>query len=179
MVPDRSRRVVVLAHCHLNVTTKVHGLASYPGARADVVGPLLDRGVGIVQLPCPEATYLGMRRWAMTREQYDTRSYRRHCRRILRGTVDTLVALADDGCAIEAVIGVDGSPSCGVSVTCTGYEGGVLTCDATVTKADITEGRGVFMDVLTQLLDEAGLSIPLKAVDERHEHGATTKKGIA
>ena len=165
-MPERSRRVVVVAHCHLNVNTKVRGLACYEGVRGDVISPLIERGVGIVQLPCPEASFLGMRRWGMTVEQYDTPAYRRHCRTILRTTVDTLRALADDDCAIEGVLGVEGSPSCGVETTCGGYTGGELE-DAVGQHAAPIAGRGVFVEELRAMLAEAGLGdVPFTGVED-------------
>lgn len=166
---QRGRKVVVVAHCHLDANTKVHGLADYEGARLDVLSPLLDRGVGIVQLPCPEATYLGMLRWGMTREQYDTPGYRRHCAAILAPTIDTLVTLAADGCEIEAVLGVDGSPSCAVTRTCVGYSGGeieALAAGDRIPEAVSAPITGVFIEVLASLLDEAGLRVAFKGVEE-------------
>lgn len=168
-MPQRSREVVVVAHCHLNANTKVHGLACYPGARADVIGPLIEQGAGIVQLPCPEATFLGMKRWGMTVEQYDTPAYRRHCRDILGPTLDTLVSLVEDGCTIR-VLGVEGSPSCGVSETCSGYEGGEiedLLEGGTAPCASRSPGRGVFMQEFEAALRSAGLgSVPITGINE-------------
>jgi predicted secreted protein len=164
-MPGRSHEVVVIAHCHLDVNTKVRGLASYRGVRTEVVLPLIEQGVGIIQLPCPEATFLGMRRWGMTVEQYDTPAYRRHCREILRPVVETLVVLADDGCAIRGVLGVEGSPNCGVTTTCTGFAGGEIGEGAPVQIAERTPGRGIFMDELRALLHEAGLQdVPFEGV---------------
>jgi predicted secreted protein len=166
-MPERSRRVVVVAHCHLNVNTKVHGLACYPGARSDVVVPLIQDGAGIVQLPCPEATFLGMKRWGMTVEQYDTPAYRRHCRWILEPVIDTLSALAADGCSIEAVLGVEGSPSCGVSTTCAGFTGGEIEAGAPPQTAARVSGQGVLVRELRSMLAEAGLEdVPFSGVED-------------
>lgn len=167
-MPDRGRAVAVVAHCHLNVNTKVQGLADYAGVRRDVIEPLIQRGVGIVQLPCPEATYLGMRRWGMTREQYDVASYRRHCEALLGPTVDTLLALHDDGCVIEAVIGVDGSPSCGIGRTCIGYAGGEIAAlaETGIPATEKAAMPGVFMEVFQALLDEVGLDVEFRGVVE-------------
>ena len=83
-------------------------------------------GAGIVQLPCPESTCLGMNRWGMSRDQYDHPSYRSHCRRpLLLPTVDQLAGFARAGYEIIGVIGVDGSASCGVTLTPVGFTGGV------------------------------------------------------
>lgn len=167
-MPARSRKVAVVAHCHLNVNTKVHGLADYRGVREDLVAGLVSQGIGIVQLPCPEAAFLGMSRWGMTYEQYDTPAYRRHCRAIAAATVDTLVALAADGCEIVGVYGVAGSPSCGVALTCTGYaDGGEiedLAAAAGLPRASHSAGRGVFMEELASMLSRADLDVPLQDV---------------
>lgn len=170
-MPGRSREIVVLAHCHLNVNTKVHGLADYAGARGEVVLPLVQQGVGMVQLPCPEATFLGMKRWGMSVEQYDTPAYRRHCRDILAPVIDALTALVKDGCVIQSVLGVDGSPSCGVDETCTGYCGGeieqIVEGVAPVPRAVRRPGRGIFMEELEAALLAAGIEdVPLIGFNE-------------
>ncbi len=168
-MPERSRRVAILAHCHLDVNTKVHGLARCAGADVDLVAPLLAEGVGIIQLPCPEATFLGMSRWGMTREQYDVPAYRRHCEQILGPVIDTLSALDADGCELLGVIGVDGSPSCGVRRTCAGYGGGEIErLFAAGESPSATDAAmpGVFMEVLRSRLSAVGLDIEFRAVDE-------------
>lgn len=162
-MPNRSRRIAVVAHCVLNANSKVHGLASYPGAVAPLVNRLVAEGTGIVQLPCPEASFLGMRRWGMTYEQYDTPAYRRYCREVLGTVVDELVAFAGAGYAIESVIGIDGSPSCGVAMTCIGYSGGEVTSVPSCTRA---EGSGVFIEVLRAMLAEKELRVPFEGIDE-------------
>ena len=102
----------------------------------------------------------------MTVEQYETPAYSRHCRKILRTTVDTLRALANDGCTIEGVIGVEGSPSCGVETTCGGYAGGELE-DASGQQAARIPGRGVFFDELRGMLAEVGLGdVPFSGVED-------------
>lgn len=167
-MPQRSRRIVVVAHCVLNANSKVCGLANYAGAVEPTVSAVIESGAGIVQLPCPEASFLGMRRWGMTHEQYDTPAYRRHCRRILETTIDELVAFDDVGYSIERVIGIDGSPSCGVTVTCTGYAGGEIESVPSCAK---TPGSGVFMEELRALLEESDLDIPFEAIDEDNPGG--------
>lgn len=178
-MPTRGRRVVVLAHCHLNANTKVKGLAEYGGVRTDVLEDVLASGAGIVQLPCPEATHLGMKRWGMTVEQYDTPAYRRHCRGLLSPVIDTLTALASDDCVIERVVGVEGSPSCGVSLTCAGYDGGELALLGELPHACDTAGTGVFMQEFKALLAEAGLDVMFTGEPERPTPTTTEGKGTS
>ena len=95
--------VTVAAHCLLNPLTRVKGLAPVP-FRPE--GPT-------VQLPCPEALYLGLERWAVTRNQLDVPQFRRFCRALIEDYVDLLEMLAREGARLR-IVGVAGSPSCGV-----------------------------------------------------------------
>lgn len=167
----RSEKVVVVSHCLLNANAKVKPLALYPGVLCAALDHFIRNGTGIVQLPCPETSYLGIDRWGMCREQYDHPKFRRHCRNILLPCVDQLEALSASGCDITCVIGVDGSPNCGVNLTPEGLTGGVIqSCedvDAQLENFRMAERSGVFMDILKEMLCERKLSIPFKAIDEK------------
>lgn len=43
----------------------------------------VEQGIQLVQLPCPEFTLYGPKRWGHTREQFDNPFFREHCRKIL------------------------------------------------------------------------------------------------
>jgi predicted secreted protein len=58
----RSKRVVLVAHCVLNQNVKLDACAHYPGAIEELAAELVRRGLGIVQLPCPELACLGLDR---------------------------------------------------------------------------------------------------------------------
>lgn len=161
----RTKRVAVVAHCLLNANTKVHGLANYESVHDEAIR-LIQQGFALVQLPCPEATYLGMRRWGMTKEQYDNVGYRRHCREILSVVVDTIEELVADGCEVAEVVGVDGSPTCAASRTCAGWEGGELGEGVVPPPAHSVAGRGVLMEQLAAMLAERGLEVPIRGIDE-------------
>lgn len=176
----RNGSVVVLAHCLLNADAKVKGLAEYPGALLSFVLPLFEEGVGVIQLPCPEATFLGGARWGMTREQYDTTAFRRHCRCLLTGTMDQLESHLRSGHSVEGVVGVDGSPSCGVFFSCSGYEGGEISIGGFVERSRNAlrrcRGEGIFMAELRVLLSERGIFLPFSAVDEESSEGTTWRE---
>lgn len=162
---ERGRKVAVVAHCLLNVNTKVHGLARY-----DAVHPvalrLIAEGAGLVQLPCPEEAHLGMNRWGMTRDQYDVPAYRRLCRGLARRVAEMVASLAADGCDILGVWGVDGSPSCGVNRSCEGYPGGEVGTLASAPTATDAPGPGVFMDEVRRALTDLDLTLGFEAVAE-------------
>lgn len=169
-MPLRAHRFALVAHCHLNTNTKVRGLAGHPAMQLGLVRELAAQDIGIVQLPCPEITYLGMCRWGMTYEQYDTPAYRRHCRSLLGPVVDTVTALLADGATLVGIWGADGSPSCAVNETCTGYTGGELEgphAPSAPPAAVRSPGGGVFFEELGALLDAAKVDAAWFGIDER------------
>lgn len=157
-----------MAHCILNTNSKVKGLSLYAGALEPVVLDYIRQGVGIIQLPCPEMTFLGLKRWGMTREQYDTAAYRKHCRKLVVPYIDQIQEYLANDYVVECIIGVDGSPSCGVNFTCAGYSGGEME-DAYAQLKDLRElpGRGVMFEILVELLAERGINIPFVGIDEK------------
>lgn len=71
-------------------------------------------------MPCPELSYAGMLRKKQTKDQYDTTVFRGYCRKIAKEIVDQIQEYAKCGINTKIVIGIDGSPSCGVNETSTG-----------------------------------------------------------
>ena len=115
MIQDvRSRKVVVLAHCVLNQNSRVSGLAYYPASVREVVNFLVKHDIGMVQMPCVEVMYEGLSRKARIKEQYDTPKFRSLCRQVARATVKLIQEYLRNDVGVLAVLGVEGSPSCGV-----------------------------------------------------------------
>ncbi len=167
----RGKKVVVLAHCLLNVNAKVGGIARYTGVFEPLILSLIRNGFGIIQLPCPELGYFGVRRWGLVTEQMDIPAYRRHCRIILRPIIDQILDYHHNGYIIAGVIGVDKSPSCGVHVTCRSslYRGEISSIpdvDAIKASVEIVDGQGVFIEEFSRLLLDNGLEISFVAIDE-------------
>jgi predicted secreted protein len=137
------KEITVAAHCLLNPLTRVKGLA-----------PVTFRPEGpMVQLPCPEALYLGLERWAVTRNQLDVPQFRRFCRTLIEDYVDLLEMLVHEGARLR-IVGLAGSPSCGVQTTSSGYTGGrVRECEHTH-----MSGRGVFMEELLAEMGRRGVA---------------------
>ena len=130
----RSGQVVFVSHCMLNQNVRYQGGATRPGAVDEVVARLQRAGVGIVQMPCPE-----QRAWGGVDKQYtmpaygadQTRlrrlrrpaswlfllytrlAYRRFAGQVAREIRDYVRS----GQSVQAVLGVGGSPSCGVRTT--------------------------------------------------------------
>lgn len=169
---NRSKKIIVVCHCLLNANAKVSPLAVYPGVLRKIMDTFIASGTGIVQLPCPETSYLGMNRWGMCFEQYNHPNYRRHCRRILEPSVDQIEAFSSAGYEICGVVGANGSPNCGVTQIPSGLTGGVIR-DQEMVESQLREfkfknGSGVFLTELKKMLGDRGISVPLMAVDEKN-----------
>ena len=160
-----------MCHCLLNANAKIVPLASFPGVFTEVILPRINEGCGLFQLPCPETSYLGMCRWGMTREQYDTPAFRSHCRKILEIPINQLESFKQAGYEFAGLIGMDYSPNCGVNFTCEGYRGGeISSCHEVQKQIDSlrsVEGKGIFMEELLTLLQQKGIRPELTAVSEK------------
>ena len=159
--------ILFVSHCILNTAAKV---VLYNQAEIDAEEQLrrrflaraLGQGVQIIQLPCPEFTLYGARRWGHVSDQFDNPFFRDHCRRILEPVLQQMEEYLACGDRFEVlgVVGVDGSPSCGVDYTCTadwyGSFDGRQGLGDTLASCQLVRRPGVFMRVLTEMLAERG-----------------------
>lgn len=111
----RSRKIAIVAHCILNQNSRVFGLAERSSAIAEIVEFLIFNDMGIMQMPCPELTYAGILRKSQTKNQYDEAMFRNHCKKIAEETVEQIQEYSKGKIKARIIIGVDGSPSCGIT----------------------------------------------------------------
>lgn len=174
-IDKRKKTVAIIAHCILNQNTIVKPLASHEGVVKDILNVLINFGYGIIQLPCPEAIYLGLNRWWMSREQFDVKSYKEFSRELLKPYIKLLEEIVKDGCKY-IVIGVQGSPSCAlIRTTSNQFWGGEPRADLLPASIKI-DRPGVFMEVFLELIKEVGLPQPLLILDVSHKEIA--EKGL-
>lgn len=166
----RGRKIVAVAHCILNVNAKVYGIAQCPSGATDLIKLLMDNGYGIIQLPCIEQAMCGIMRWGTVKNQLDFPAFRDRCHELLNPIVNQIKDFANNGYKICGIIGVDGSPTCGVDYTCIGdWYGEVDEKFHVIEKsktAKIIPGKGVMICVLRELLARQSLDIPFFAIDE-------------
>lgn len=146
---DTRKEVLVLGHCLLNPLARIKG--------AKPAAPVEPKGANIIQLPCPESMYLGMRRREVTKDQLDHPAYRRFCREIFTPLADMLEDLAANGVNIR-IIGVPKSPSCGVTITSIGGEPGKVKEFHHTHVA----GPGVFMEEIIRELERRGVKFEIE-----------------
>ena len=154
----RRRRVIFISHCWLNINTRFPQGAAFEGANTPLIDALLQDGLGIIQMPCPEYEVLGL-------EKYDygeiilepLRGRFREVAEIVVKQIKDYLAL---GFEIVGILGMNPSPSCGVDVT--KGKGTMLGTDRDTSEK---EDSGIFIDELKKLLKENGLEeIPIFAV---------------
>jgi predicted secreted protein len=152
--------IEVVAHCLLNPSTRVRGLKPIEFRQS---GPL-------IQLPCPEALYLGLDRWAVTRNQLDVPKFRRFCRSMITHYADLLEMRAKRGSRIK-IMGISGSPSCGIITTSSGYTGGRVR----EVQHEHVPGRGVFMEELLAELERRGVGFDYEEASGKEGSGEGTR----
>lgn len=161
---------MLVAHCILNINAKVYGIATEAAGCRQIVSGLLDNGFGIVQLPCVEQSCFGIRRWGLVKDQVDFPGFRSKCLELLKPVVEQAADFCQNGYEIAAVIGLDGSPSCGINYTCTGNWGGEIgegyDLQSKISSLKKISEYGVMMEVLSEMLNKAGISVKFLSVDE-------------
>jgi predicted secreted protein len=161
---QRSGNIILLSHCLLNPNSKTRGSARPWSEGLPLLQYLLSRDVGIYQLPCPEQTFSGSKRWGQSKEQYSNPYFRKHCRSIIDSLVLELSDYKNSGYHLLGLLGIKGSPSCGVRHTFTAAWGGERS--GPLADGENAAGTGVFIEELSFAFSEAGLAIPLLEIDE-------------
>ena len=147
----RGRRVVFLAHCFLNTNTRFPGGCAFEGATIPLIQVLLETGVGIIQMPCPEFLCLGLEKGLYG--EMSEADMRACFRKTALTVIDQAEAYLADGYDILGIIGMNPSPSCGVEIT--KGKGTMLGIDRDTSEK---KDSGVFIDELKKLARERHLN---------------------
>ena len=156
----RSQKVAFLAHCLLNQNAISDGTAVRPAGFPEMVSYLLEHGVGIVQLPCPELLCLGLDRGdpqgaerpvvvenTRIRRAMAQAEASRRLARLVEDTMAQLLEYRRYGFQVVGILGANRSPCCGV--------------DTTSQDDQEVPGMGVFLEALSRRLEEVGWKIPM------------------
>ena len=190
---SRSRNVIFLSHCILNENTRYPGGACAGGCVREIVEQCLNSNVGIVQMPCPEQYAWGgvTKRWFLM--VFGIKStFLYHMRRILlplcilytkaiyrklaHATADQVNDYLVSGYSVIGVVGVDGSPSCGVSTTLDTGKAVELIASLdietitvgqmnTIIRQCMMDGEGLFTVLLQAELKKRCIDVPYRSHD--------------
>jgi len=152
----RGRRVVFLIECLLNQNARDLGAAQSPAVTRGVIELLAEKGLGMVQIPCPEILCLGFDRCrapdVSIREALGAREPAACCARLAAETADRIQCYLEQGCEVTGVLG-----------------GNEQSPASAVHKADhepggLADSSGIFMSALAKELARRGLRVPLRGM---------------
>ena len=140
--------MILISHCILNQNAVIRGWERAVGAYNDVVKILLDRDIGILQMPCPEFAWQGEARPSRTKQEYDTDQYRSHCRELAEGVAAQVREYRAHGYHITGLIGVRESPTC-----------------------DTETKKGIFTEELFHIFEKEGIKVEAIDIPEDYLEG--------
>jgi predicted secreted protein len=131
----RDKKLVLLSHCILNQNSVVLPLARSKGG-FQIAKFLLDEGIGIIQLPCPEFKFLGPQRKPMNKKEYDSLEYRTLCKAIFAPILEDIKKYLAQDYSLVGILGINESPTCSITGT-----------------------RGIFMEEIFTMLKRESIDI--------------------
>ena len=119
------KKIIFVSHCILNTASKVvlynqTDMDAEENLRKKFMHKAIDQEVQIIQLPCPEFTLYGPKRWGHVSNQFDNTFFAiivvKFLLRVFNNSKN--IWQMKTGFEVLGIVGVDGSPSCGVDYTC-------------------------------------------------------------
>ena len=173
----KKKKIVVVSHCVLNTASKVvyynkKDITEEEIDRKNFLCGAIKEDIHFLQLPCPEFNMYGSNRWGHTKEQFDNPFFRDNCRRMLEPILLQMKEYISETDKFEVlgIIGIDGSPSCGVNITCCGEWGGEFSglCDINevIERVNVKSEKGVFMEVLEVMMRENEIHLHMLGLKE-------------
>lgn len=172
---NKMKYILIVSHCILNNASKVAQdetlLEEEYRERDELISACMNKGVQLLQLPCPEFMIYGSKRWGHVKDQFDNAFFRKECQSMLEPVMLQLEEYAGDSerFRLLGVVTVEGSPSCGGKLTCRADWGGELQVDTVVDLIDsvrMEKEPGVFMDVFRAMIEAGNLNIPFMNMRE-------------
>lgn len=157
------RRIIAVSHCILNKYSKVESSTSKEKDIFKLLLFLMQRDIGIIQLPCPEMHMYGIKRWGHVKDQFNTPFFRETSRSLLKPIIQQIQDYSNNEYNFIGIIGIEGSPSCGAYNTCTSREWGgefkdIGLIDNKISTIAYTKSRGVLMEELDNMLKGVEIS---------------------
>lgn len=167
---NRSKKIAIISHCIINQNSVVKGEYKDMNMFFPFIKKLFEENIGILQLPCPETECYGLRRWGHVKEQFDNCGYRKYLEKIVNSFVDIIKEYINNEYEIVGIYGIAGSPSCGVSLTCSANWEGEISLykdkEDIVSRVKMINESGIFMEIFKSVLDKNKINIPFYDVDD-------------
>ena len=157
----KKRYFVLVSHCLLNPSTRVHILGRRFNVARIISDYFLSKNIAIIQLPCPEFTAMGYMRNPQGRQQYDNVFFKKHCKNELSNYVDMVCELRNNNNTPLCYIGIQGSPTC--SINWGKHKTNKYKTESMIEDEKSTDNSsvyGVMTLVLDEMLKENNINIP-------------------
>lgn len=169
--------ILFLSHCILNTASKVADFENAHEAERQLhlrlIKMALDKDIQLIQLPCPEFLLLGSRRFGHVKDQFMYPFFREQCRKMLHPIILQIKEYSTypEEFKLLGIVGVQGSPSCGISLTCRAPWKGEISMQLAdplkpLDQVKMSKEKGVFIEVIEEEITASGLSIPLLSAEE-------------
>ena len=184
----RSKRVVFISNCLINENTRYLGGAFAKGIIDEVIDELKKKGIGIVQMPCPEQkAWGGVLKKKMLRGYGINKSFinnllkiyinffiwntKRIYKKLAKDVVSQIKDYLDSGFEVAGIVGVKGSPSCGLSQALDMEKSADFVAGIDIEKLNrdnfneqcykncLVGREGLFMEKIKDCLEKEGINI--------------------
>ena len=168
------KKILVVSHCILNTASKVEQdekeLANEYRLKDQLMHLVLEQNVQLFQLPCPEFIMYGSKRWGHVKDQFEHPHFREQCRKMLKPVIMQLEEYLShpEKFHVIGIVSVEGSPSCGIRLTCTGDWGGEMDSDIGAIRDTLSmqEEPGAFMEILNEELKNRSMDVSIITMEE-------------
>lgn len=175
------KKIVFVSHCIINTASKVMKYnedidTQEESVRKQFLMESIENNIHFIQLPCPEFTLYGSNRWGHTKDQFDNPFFRDHCKNILTPIIQQMREYykEKDKFEILGIVGINGSPSCGVTFTCNGKWGGEFSGNkniiATLQTIQKKQDKGVMFEILEEMLIKEKMDIKIIGLNPLDPH---------
>ncbi len=148
----RSKKVIFIPFCLLAQGLRAEGIVKkFPAIVKPVINLLEENQVNLIQIPCPELEYEGIKRKPASKTKYDNETYRNICKRYASQIVSFIEDLVKNEYEVLGVLGIENSPSCAVNYL---FE-----------KGKRIRGTGIYMEELKKKMKEKNIDVPFIGID--------------
>jgi len=154
--PDqRSKKFIFIPFCLICQSFQAKGIVrfGFSATIKPVIEEILKHDVNIVQMPCPETQLSGLEREPKSFDDYNTEEFISLCDKLTDQVVEQIKAILSKNFQVMAILGMEYSPSCSVSLQ--------YTNKGTVKKP------GHFIAYLKKKLEQERIQIPFVGINRR------------
>lgn len=151
----RTNRIVLIPHCYFNQNSVVKNEARNQKSFFELLNNHFGDEISYIQMECPEFNVFKDNRKGVGKNDLFIEKYQEFSNEYALKLVDMIKDYKSQNVVIDTVVGIKGSPSCGVTKTCINNNG---------IFSEIND-QGMFMEVLKNVFIENNLKIKFIELD--------------